>query len=249
MHVGPHLLVHPFGGAAHSDLTQGGQVAFAKEFLDGPCRLLRHIHLTLAQPLQKFIRGQVNQLDFRGRVNHPVRQGFPNDDLGDLGHDIVEALQVLDVEGGVNIYPGGQEFFDILIPFGVTGAGGVGVGQFVYEDELRPPRQHRIQVHFRQGCTPVGDLLAGDEFQPGNQVLRLGPVMGFHVPDDNIHPSSLALVGGLQHGIGLAHPGHIPEEDFHAAAFFLRFFSLDMGEQLVGVGTLVRHKGAVNSEQ
>ena len=47
---------------------------------------------------------------------------------------------MLDVDGGVDVDAGAQEFLDILIPLGVAAARRVGVGELVDEDELNSVR-------------------------------------------------------------------------------------------------------------
>ena len=63
-----------------------------------------------------------------------------------LRDDVVEALEVLHVDGGDHRDAGVEQFFDVH-PFRVH-ARGVGVGQFVDEDDLRPPGQYGRYVEF-----------------------------------------------------------------------------------------------------
>ena len=51
---------------------------------------------------------------------------------------------MLDIDRGVNIDAGLKQFFHILIPFGVTAALGVAVGQFIYQEQLRMPLQSPV---------------------------------------------------------------------------------------------------------
>ncbi len=61
--------------------------------------------------------------------------------------------------------------------------------------------------------------------------------MGFDIADDHIHALVAALVGGFEHGIGLAHAGGITEEDLELAARLAGLLlRLHAGQQLVGVG-------------
>ena len=48
-------------------------------------------------------------------------------------------------------------------------------------------------------------------------------------------PILFAPVGGFEHGVGLAYPGHIVEENLELAVRLFGFFGLDAGESLVGV--------------
>jgi len=55
----------------------------------------------------------------------------------DLGNNIVQALEVLDIECGVDVDSSVKEFLDVLPPLGVAGARDVRVGQLVRKDEGR----------------------------------------------------------------------------------------------------------------
>ena len=61
------------------------------------------IHLAGAQPLDQLLRGDVDDLDLIGPVDDAVRQRLSHADTGDLSDDIVEALDVLDVQGRVHV--------------------------------------------------------------------------------------------------------------------------------------------------
>ena len=102
-HVAAHLRVHPLGRAAERQLPQGDQVPLAEELLDRAGRLLRHVDLAFAEPLLQHVGGDIHQLDLVGLLQHRVGQGLPHLHAGDLGDDVVQALDVLDVERGVDV--------------------------------------------------------------------------------------------------------------------------------------------------
>ena len=54
------------------------------------------------QALQQFVGRQVDHLDL-GAVEHAVRHRFAHANLGEARDDVVEALQVLEVDGGVGL--------------------------------------------------------------------------------------------------------------------------------------------------
>ena len=114
---------------------------------------------------------------------------------------------MLDVDRGVDIYPGGQHFLHVLPAFGVATAGRVAVGQFVHQHQCGPGVQQAIQVHFFKLHAPV--LRAHQRLlrQAVEQGLGFGAAMGFHHSDQ--HPDTLTHlgVGCLKHGVGLAHAG------------------------------------------
>jgi hypothetical protein len=66
--------------------------------------LVGHINLALAQPLDQVIGRQVDDFHLRA-VYDPVGHGLAHAHSRDLGDDVVQAFQMLDVDGGVDIVP------------------------------------------------------------------------------------------------------------------------------------------------
>ena len=52
-------------------------------------------------------------------------------DAGNLFHRIPQTFDMLDVQSGVDINAAFQQFYHVLISFGVTGAGSISMCQFV----------------------------------------------------------------------------------------------------------------------
>jgi hypothetical protein len=103
--------------------------------LEGPSGLLRHIDLALTQALEQLIRGQVDQFHIIGLIQDGIRHGFADEHARDLGHHIIQALQVLHIDRGIDIDPGVEQLLDILPAFGVPGALGIRMRQFVHQDQ------------------------------------------------------------------------------------------------------------------
>jgi hypothetical protein len=78
-------------------------------------------------------------------------------------------------------------------------------------------------------------LPARNDFQIAKQGLGLDAAVGLDVTDGHIHPLVLALVGGLKHGISLANPGGVTQEDLELTALGLR--RLNVLEQCIRIGT------------
>ena len=57
-----------------------------------------------------------------------------HDDARDGGHHVVQALDVLDVDRGVDVYAGAQELLDILIALFMAAPRRIGVRELVDED-------------------------------------------------------------------------------------------------------------------
>ncbi len=87
------------------------------------------------------------------------------------------------------------------------------MGELVDEDDLRPAREHRVEVELGKGDAEILDLCPGDHLESLEQEVRLAAAVGFHVPYHHVPAVVQALVRGLQHGVGLADPGGVTEED------------------------------------
>ena len=99
---------------------------------DGAFGLAGNIHFAFMQALAQIVRRQVNQYDFIGRIKKRIGDGFPHLDTGYAAHYVVQAFQMLNVDGSENINASFQQFFDILPAFGMTGTWRITVRQFVH---------------------------------------------------------------------------------------------------------------------
>ena len=91
------------------------------------------------------------------------------------------------------------------------------MGKFVHEHQRRTPAEDRVHIQLGQHHVVILDLLARQDFQSPGQFFRFGPFVGLDVADDHINALLLSLMGGLQHGIGLAHARGVAQEDLQLA--------------------------------
>ena len=129
--------VDPVGQPQQGQLAQRGEVAQPEVVGQGGVDLVRGVDLAVAQALAQQFRGDVHQMDLVGPAHDVVRHRFGLSDLGDGADDVAEGRQVLDVDGGQDVDPGVEEFFDVLPAFGVAAAGNVGVRVFVHDRRVR----------------------------------------------------------------------------------------------------------------
>ena len=152
LHIAHHLLIDPLRGAAQREFAQRGQIAGREIVADRAFGLVRHIDLAVAQPLDQIVRRQVDQLDVVGLVDDRVRHRLAHADAGDARDDVVQAFDVLDIERGVDVDAGGDQFLDIHVALGMPAARRVGVRQLIDQRQLRAARQQRVEVHLLQSC-------------------------------------------------------------------------------------------------
>ncbi len=203
---------------AQGDLAERAEVGSLEEAVHGPGRLRGYIHLSLAQALEQFAGGEVDHLDGIGLVKDAVRHGLLDLDAGHLPDHVVDAVDVLDVQGGVDADAGGQQFFHVHPALRVAKPGRVGVGQFVHQDDPRMPRERRVEVELAQRDASVLDLERRQGLKPFQQGVCLGALVGLHVAHHQIHARRSLPLRRLEHGVGLTHSRHIAEEDLELAA-------------------------------
>src|SRR5262249_32040429 len=147
---------------------------------------LRHIHLSFAQTLDQVLGGEIDDLDVvrlvEDAVGHRLTDAYPSD----LGDNVVQALDMLDVKCREDVDAGGNYLLDVEIPLGMPAAGSVGMGEFVDKDELGTALEDRVQIHLGQEMTLVFDLLSRDHFEAFKQRLGLAPAVTLDDTDDNI---------------------------------------------------------------
>jgi hypothetical protein len=217
-HVASHLGIHALGGVPQGQLAQRQEVAFAEEAVLGMPRLIRQVDLPLLEAHQQVIRWKIHQLHLVRPLQERVRHILAHHHAGDLGHHVPQALQVLDVEGGVDINARVQQLHHVLPALLVAGAFHIGVGQLIHEDEGRPAAEGGLQVEFREKQPAVRELLPRQRLQALQQGGGFLPAVGLHHADHHIQALGAPLLGFREHGVGLPHAGSRSEEDLQFGA-------------------------------
>ena len=140
---------------------------------------------------------------------------------------------MLDVEGGVDVDAGGQQFLDVLPALGVARARRVGVGVFVEQQQGGTATQRCVEVELHQLAAAILDRNPRQDLETLQQRLCLLAAVGLDDTHDHIDPLEQPPLTGGQHFVGLPHPRRHAEVDLQPAA------SLTLGflQKRVGVGT------------
>ncbi len=219
---GQPLRLDVLGHLAQADLAQRRQVLDPEEVVQRRVDVLAGVDLAGAQTLDQGLGGEVDQHHFVGRAEHRVRHGLPHPHPGQLRHPVVERLEVLDVEGRVNVDPGRQHVSDVLVALAVLESRRVAVGKLVDQRQLRVASQDPRQVHLLDLDLAVGNPAPGDDLQPDGLVAGLLAFVRLQVADRDIAPGLPLGPALLQHAVGLPHPGRHAEEDLVVAAVHAR---------------------------
>ncbi len=218
LHIVQHLLVDTLGGPPQRQLTQGREISGREIVLERALRLVGHIDLALAQPLNQIIGRQVDDFDLRA-VYDPVGHGFAHPHPRDLGDDIVQALQMLDIDCRVDVNAGAEQFFDIQIAFRMPRSRRIAVRQLVDEDQRRPARQDGVDIHLREFAALIGDAAPRDCLQAFEQCFGFLAAMGFDNANDDIDTHRPSAAGGLEHLVSLADAWRRTQENPKLAPF------------------------------
>ena len=221
LHMSEQLFVDPLGGAPQRQLAQRGQIARREIMLQRALGLLGDVDLALLEPLNEVVGRQVDQFDGVGAVEHRIRHGLAHPHMGDLRDHVVEALDVLDIDRGIDIDAVREQFLDVEIALRMAAAGRVGVGEFVDQRKLRTARDQRVEVHLAEHLVLVIEPFARQHFKAGQQRLGLGPAVGFDHADDDIDARFQLGMRALQHLVGLADPGSGADEDLQLAGLIV----------------------------
>ena len=169
--------------------------------------LLGDVDLAVLQPLDEVVGREIDELHCVRPIEDRVRHGLADADAGNLRDDVVQAVDVLDVDGRVDVDAVVQQLFDVEIALGMAAPRRIGVGELVDEHDLRPSGDDRIEVHLLELTPFVLDDAARDDFQPLEQRFRFFAPVRLDDPDDDIVAVLLSGPRRLQHLIGLADPG------------------------------------------
>ena len=156
---------------------------------------LRHVDLALLEPRDQIVGGEVDDLDVVGPVDDRIRHRLAHPDAGDLGDDVVQALDVLDVQRGVDVDAGREQLLDVLPALGVPALGRVGMGELVDQGELRAAGQQRVEVHLLEGLALVGDAPPGDHLEAFDERLGLLAAVRLDDADDHVDARRAASRG------------------------------------------------------
>ena len=213
LHMGEELLIDGLSRSPKGELPQRGEIAGREIMLESALGGLGDVNLSFFQPLNEIVRRDVDNLDVVGAIDDRVGNCLSNADLGDLGHDIIEAFDVLDVDGGVDVDAGGQQFLDVATTLGVAAPGRIGMSEFIDEHQLGAALEDGIEIHLLQIMAFIRDPPSRYDLQALEQCLGFLAPMGLDHADHDVDLFMLLGPGGLQHLIGLADPGCRAEKD------------------------------------
>ena len=127
---------------------------------------------------------------------------------------------MLDIDSSINIDPGVQKFLHILITLGMTAALGIGMRQFIYQDQPRFPLQRTVNIKLPEGHLTIKHLLCGNLFKSLQESRGLRSGMRFNIPGNHVGSICFRQMRCLQHGIGFSYACGITKENLQLAPLF-----------------------------
>jgi len=201
------------GEPQQRQFAQRGEVAAAEVVRQCGVDPLGGVDVAVVESAPQRLRGDVDELDLVGRAHHIVGHLLLLLDAGDLGDDVVEALQVLHVHRGDHGDAGVEQFLDVLPALGVAAARGVGVGEFVDEHDLGPPHEHGVDVEFREPAAAVLDVAGRNDLDAVEQFGGPPAAMGLDERGDQVGAAFQPPVRLAEHRERLADAGSCAQVD------------------------------------
>ena len=213
----PHVLIDPLCGVAQRELPKPKEISLFEESVKGLLDFLRPIDLSFSKSPVKLLGRKVDQFDIVGAIKECVGNSLLDKDAGDLGHDVAEALHMLNIERRPNVDPGFQQFGDVLPALRVAAAGRVGVRELVHQDDFGTAQKGGVQVKLAQRCVLMRHEPHREAFQFLGKLLCFRPAMWFDVSGNDIKAPGVVFPCIREHGEGFADPGGHAEIDFEPA--------------------------------
>ena len=178
---------------------------------------LGRIDLPGAQPLLQRLRRQVDEHDLVRLLEHLVGERLAYPDLGELGDRVVQALEVLDVDGGDHVDSCRKHLVDVLPALLVARVRQVRVRELVDQRQLGRAADDRVDVHLLQLEAAVGRAQARHLLEPLRERGGLRTVVRLEVADHDVPPVRMCRAPLLQHPVGLPDTRRHPQQDPIAA--------------------------------
>ena len=182
-------------------------------------------------------QGEPPSSTMSGTVSRTATPVIARDDVG-------QALEVLDVQGGLHVDARDQQFLDVLPALGWREPGAlVWASSSTMISWAGGPAPRRGPSP-RSTIAPAHDA-PRQHFEAARQRFGLVAAVGLDQPDDDVDALVAQQARPLQHRVGLADARRRAEKDQQSAAFLL----FRQREQRVGVGSafgvaFVGHRGA-----
>jgi len=157
-----------------------------------------------------------------------------------LGNDIIEAFNVLNIQRGVDIYSGIQQFFNILVTFGMPGTGNICMSKFIDEDKDGRSRAC-IQVKLLESDPRYSIIFRGIRSSPSSSASVSGCHGSRHTRPE--YQCLQSAAGGCpEHLVGLPDTAMYPRKIFSLPRFFVRSSLCTRARSTSGSG---RHSGTI----
>ena len=162
---------------AQRQLPQVGQVLLLEEVFERPGDLVGGVDLPGAQSLLQIFDRQIEVHDLVGLAEKTVWNRLAHGHACRALDDVVQALQVLHVDGADDVDAGIQQLERVLVALAISATGDVRVRQLVDQRDGGIALQDVVEAHLLDAHPPVFDRAARDDLEPGHQRLGvLAPV-------------------------------------------------------------------------
>ena len=187
--------IHSVGTAAQSQLPQSDQCGKIRQAFLRTSAFLSAVRIRLLSAFDQLLRLDIHQLHLIRSVKNAVGNPFSDSDTGNRIHNVIETLDVLHIDSGIDIDAAVQQLLHILIALQMTGACGIFMSQFIDDQQLRFSFNGPVQVEFPRHSVFRHPFLWRQCLQLLQQIADLPASVGFHISHRNVDTPALCGAG------------------------------------------------------
>ena len=167
----------PVCTSSQGNFSQSNQIFHLKKIIRCLFCLFPAVYISCLQPFLQFLRLYVNQFHLGSIVKYGIRNPLLHHNSGYCSHHIIQAFDMLYVYSGININSCLQQFFYILIAFCMPTSLGIGMSQFINQNQSWFSLDCGIQIKFPVHPSVIINNQAGNLFQALQQFHGLRSFM------------------------------------------------------------------------
>ena len=126
--------IHPVGTAAQCNFPKSRKIFHSKEILCSALSLNRIINISRLKPFNQFLGLNIHKLNLTGIIKNRIGDTLLYHNACYRRNGVIEALNMLNIYSGINIYTCLKQLFNIAITLCMPAHRRIGMGKLIYKD-------------------------------------------------------------------------------------------------------------------
>ena len=183
--------IDAFRDLPQGDFTQHRELFGLEEVFQRPLDLVGRVDLARFKAIDEILDRQIDVDHLIGPLQDRIGHGFAHEYAGRLLDHLIEAFEMLHVEGADDVDPGFEQFQHVLIALLVFAKRRVGMRQLIDDRHLGMALENRVEIHLLDNHAAIIDAPARHDLEPLDQRRGIDPVVRL---DERQHHVDAALL-------------------------------------------------------